>query len=274
MGELFPEAGIARMDLDTTGSKWAHVEILEAFRRREVDILLGTQMIAKGLDFPEVTLVGVVNADVGLHLPDFRASERTFQLLEQVAGRAGRGEAPGEVLVQTSRPRHYALAAAAEHDYVGFAERELADREEPGYPPYCRLANLVISGKTESRVIDAAEELSEWTRRLIRGRRLVGIEVIGSGPLPDRSTPGTVEVAFPDQGGSRRDARRRSPLSRGAAGPAGLGPPARDRPRSRGASLSGPSSCPLRLLGGPTLRQVVPSDVHPPRVGAKTRERE
>ncbi|MDE2944167.1 MAG: primosomal protein N' [Gemmatimonadota bacterium] len=184
VGELFPEAGIARMDLDTTGSKWAHVEILEAFRRREVDILLGTQMIAKGLDFPEVTLVGVVNADVGLHLPDFRASERTFQLLEQVAGRAGRGEAPGEVLVQTSRPRHYALAAAAEHDYVGFAERELADREEPGYPPHRRLANLVISGKTESRVIDAAEELSEWTRRLIRGRRLVGIEVIGPAPCP------------------------------------------------------------------------------------------
>lgn len=184
VGELFPEAGIARMDLDTTGSKWAHVEILEAFRRREVDILLGTQMIAKGLDFPQVTLVGVINADVGLHLPDFRASERTFQLLEQVAGRAGRGEEPGEVLVQTSRPRHYALAAAAEHDYVGFAERELGDREEPGYPPHRRLANLVISGKTESRVIDVAEELSEWTRRLIRDRRLSGVEVIGPAPCP------------------------------------------------------------------------------------------
>ena len=184
VGELFPEAGIARMDLDTTGSKWAHVEILDAFRRREVDILLGTQMIAKGLDFPQVTLVGVINADVGLHLPDFRASERTFQLLEQVAGRAGRGDEPGEVLVQTSRPRHYALAAAAEHDYTGFAERELGDREEPGYPPHRRLANLVISGKTESRVIDVAEELSEWTRRLIRGRGLAGIEVIGPAPCP------------------------------------------------------------------------------------------
>ncbi len=184
VGELFPEAGIARMDLDTTGSKWAHVEILDAFRRREVDILLGTQMIAKGLDFPQVTLVGVINADVGLHLPDFRASERTFQLLEQVAGRAGRGEEPGEVLVQTSRPGHYALAAAAEHDYVGFAERELGDREEPGYPPHRRLANLVVSGKTESRVIDVAEELSEWTRRLIRDRRLAGVEVIGPAPCP------------------------------------------------------------------------------------------
>ena len=184
VGELFPDAGIARMDLDTTGSKWAHVEILEAFRKRELDILLGTQMIAKGLDFPQVTLVGVINADVGLHLPDFRASERTFQLLEQVAGRAGRGESPGEVLIQTSRPRHYALVAAAEHDYVGFAERELGDREEPGYPPYRRLANLVISGKTEPRVIETAEELSEWTRRLIRRRRLAGIEVIGPAPCP------------------------------------------------------------------------------------------
>lgn len=184
VGELFPGAGIARMDLDTTGSKWAHVEILEAFRRREVDILLGTQMIAKGLDFPQVTLVGVINADVGLHLPDFRASERTFQLLEQVAGRAGRGDEPGEVLVQTSRPLHHALVAAADHDYLGFAERELGDRKEPGYPPHRRLANLVVSGKHESRVIDIAEGLSEWTRRLVRDRRLDGIEVIGPAPCP------------------------------------------------------------------------------------------
>ena len=184
VGELFPSAGIARMDLDTTGSKWAHAEILEAVRRREVDILLGTQMIAKGLDFPHVTLVGVINADVGLHLPDFRASERTFQLLEQVAGRAGRGATPGEVLVQTSRPGHHALTAAAAHDYVGFATRELDDRCEPGYPPHRRLANLVVSGEAESRVIDTAEEISEWTRALIRNRRLGGIEVIGPAPCP------------------------------------------------------------------------------------------
>lgn len=184
VGELFPSAAIARMDLDTTGSKWAHAEILEAVRRREVDILLGTQMIAKGLDFPHVTLVGVINADVGLHLPDFRASERTFQLLEQVAGRAGRGAVPGEVLVQTSRPGHHALTAAAAHDYVGFATRELGDRTEPGYPPHRRLANLVVSGPAESRVIDTAEELSEWTRALVRSRRLRGIEVIGPAPCP------------------------------------------------------------------------------------------
>ena len=184
VGELFPSAGIARMDLDTTGSKWAHAEILEAFRRREVDILLGTQMIAKGLDFPHVTLVGVINADVGLHLPDFRASERTFQLLEQVAGRAGRGAEPGEVLVQTSRPGHHALVAAAAHDYTGFASRELGDRRETGYPPHRRLANLVVSGRDESPVIDAAEALAEATRTLIRRHRLPGIDVIGPAPCP------------------------------------------------------------------------------------------
>ncbi|MFV1986567.1 MAG: primosomal protein N' [Gemmatimonadota bacterium] len=180
--ELFPDARVARMDLDTTASKWAHVEILDAFRKREVDLLLGTQMIAKGLDFPDVTLVGVINADVGLHIPDFRASERTFQLLEQVAGRAGRGEIPGEVLVQTSRPLHFALARAAEHDYVGFATRELEDRREPGYPPYKRLANLVVSGLREERVASEAESLVEWTRALISDREIEGVEVVGPAP--------------------------------------------------------------------------------------------
>jgi primosomal protein N' (replication factor Y) len=184
LGELFPNARLERMDLDTTGTKWAHFEILERFRRREVDILLGTQMIAKGLDFPGVTLVGVVNADTGLNLPDFRASERTFQLLEQVAGRAGRGSDPGEVLVQTARPQHFALRAAAAHDYVGFAEQELEDRREPGYPPHRRLANLVISGRREEQVADAATELADWTRRLIEARAIEGIDVIGPAPCP------------------------------------------------------------------------------------------
>ncbi len=184
VGELFPASRIARMDLDTTGSKWAHFEILESFRRQEVDLLLGTQMIAKGLDFPNVTLVGVINADVGLHVPDFRASERTFQLLEQVAGRAGRGSVAGEVLVQTSRPNHFALTSAAAHDFKGFAERELADRKEPGYPPFTRLANLVVSGLEEDPVIDEADGLASWTRDLIRTRRLEGIEVVGPAPCP------------------------------------------------------------------------------------------
>jgi len=182
--ELFPHARVARMDLDTTGSKWSHFKILESFRRREVDLLLGTQMIAKGLDFPGVTLVGVINADVGLHIPDFRASERTFQLLEQVAGRAGRGTTPGEVLVQTTRPLHFALACAAEHDYVGFAQRELADRREPGYPPFRRLANLVVSGTREERVAEEADSLADWTRALIADREVEGLDVVGPAPCP------------------------------------------------------------------------------------------
>jgi primosomal protein N' (replication factor Y) len=126
LGDAFPAARIVRMDLDTTSTKWSHLRIFERMLGQEVDILLGTQMIAKGLDFPHVTLVGVINADVGLNLPDFRASERTFQLLSQVAGRAGRGPEPGEVIVQTSRPSHFALLAAVRHDYGAFAERELA----------------------------------------------------------------------------------------------------------------------------------------------------
>lgn len=184
LGDTFPAARVARMDLDTTATKWSHFRILERMRQREVDILLGTQMIAKGLDFPEVTLVGVINADVGLNLPDFRASERTFQLLSQVAGRAGRGLEPGEVLVQTSRPAHFALRAAVEHDYVGFAVRELDDRLEPGYPPHRRLANVVVSGRSETRVTDLAGELADWTRGLIRSRSLDGIDVVGPAPCP------------------------------------------------------------------------------------------
>jgi len=182
--ELFPDARIARMDLDTTGSKWSHFEILESFRRRDVDLLLGTQMIAKGLDFPGVTLVGVINADVGLHIPDFRASEKTFQLLEQVAGRAGRGTDPGEVVVQTRRPRHFALACAAAHDYVGFAKREFTDRREPGYPPFRRLANIVVSGRREARVAQEAESLADWTRALIADRVESEVEAVGPAPCP------------------------------------------------------------------------------------------
>ncbi|MDT8435606.1 MAG: primosomal protein N' [Gemmatimonadota bacterium] len=167
LGELFPAARIARMDVDTTSGKWSHGRILETVRRGEVDVLLGTQMIAKGLDLPGITLVGVIDADVGLNLPDFRSAERTFQLLAQVAGRAGRGPVPGEVLVQTSRPDHFALRAARGHDYVAFADREMEDRAGPGYPPHLRLANLVVSGGPEEAVADAAEALADRIERWI-----------------------------------------------------------------------------------------------------------
>jgi primosomal protein N' (replication factor Y) len=184
LGELFPAARVARMDLDTTGTKWAHFEILEAVRTGQVDILLGTQMIAKGLDFPAVTLVGVVNADVSLNLPDFRASERTFQLLAQVAGRAGRGPEPGEVFVQTARPTHFALRAAAGHDYLGFATQELADRAEPGYPPHLRLANVVVSGPDERQVAEAIERVSAAAHAFFQGRRLLDVSLLGPAPCP------------------------------------------------------------------------------------------
>ncbi len=185
--ETFPEARIARMDVDTTSGKWAHQRILERVERGEVDILLGTQMIAKGLDFPRVTLVGVVNADVGMHMPDFRAAERTFQLLSQVAGRAGRSSLGGEVLIQTSLPEHYAIRAAVAHDYEGFAQRELDERRQPRYPPLVRLINVVASSPDRALAARAAEEAASWARRWIdreRRTRQPSIDLVGPAPAP------------------------------------------------------------------------------------------
>jgi primosomal protein N' (replication factor Y) len=187
--EAFPEARIARMDVDTTSGKWAHQRILDRVERHEIDILLGTQMIAKGLDFPRVTLVGVVNADTGIHLPDFRASERTFQLLSQVAGRAGRSALGGEVLVQTSLPEHYAIRAAVAHDYAGFAERELAERERPRYPPHLRLANVIASSPDQRLAAAASEAAAAWLRRWLSERARAGfdpggVDLVGPAPAP------------------------------------------------------------------------------------------
>jgi primosomal protein N' (replication factor Y) (superfamily II helicase) len=180
----FASARIARMDVDTTSGKWAHHRILDRVERGEIDILLGTQMIAKGLDFPNVTLVGVINADVGMNLPDYRATERTFQLLTQVAGRAGRGRKGGEVLIQTALPGHYAVECALRHDFVEFAERELEARRQPSYPPWSRLVNVVFSGLDERAVQDLADAGARWLRDLIGARALKAIEVIGPAPCP------------------------------------------------------------------------------------------
>jgi primosomal protein N' (replication factor Y) (superfamily II helicase) len=180
VAETFPGARLARMDVDTTGGKWAHADILGKVGRGEVDLLLGTQMIAKGLDFPNVTLVGVVNADVGLHLPDFRASERTFQLLSQVAGRAGRGPRGGEVILQTSLPEHYAIQGALSHDFEGFARRELDERRRPAYPPHLRLVNVILSSPEAERAAAGAEAAVAWWRR----RAVTGLEVVGPAPSP------------------------------------------------------------------------------------------
>jgi primosomal protein N' (replication factor Y) len=184
VGEAYPTARIARMDVDTTSAKWSHHRILDRFGSGEVDILMGTQMIAKGLDFHGVTLVGVINADVGINLPDFRATERTFQLLTQVAGRAGRGPKGGEVIIQTSLPNHYAVRAAVDHDFPGFAERELDARRSPVYPPFCRLVNVVMSARDQTTAQEAADRAAEWLRGLIGSRSLEGCEVVGPAPCP------------------------------------------------------------------------------------------
>lgn len=158
---LLPDFPIVRMDADTTRGKGGHERALAQFEGLDAGVLLGTQMIAKGLDYPEVTLVGVINADTTLHLPDFRASERTYQLLEQVGGRAGRGERPGLVIVQTYWPEHPAIQAAAHHDPSRFYPEEECTRKELGYPPFGRLANVLLWGRDNAAVADAATKCTD-----------------------------------------------------------------------------------------------------------------
>jgi primosomal protein N' (replication factor Y) (superfamily II helicase) len=183
LADRYPAARIARMDLDTTSTKWSHQRILGAVEAGEVDLLIGTQMIAKGLDFPNVTLVGVVDADIGLYLPDFRAAERTFQLLAQVAGRAGRGPKGGRVLVQTHHPSHHALVWAARHDAEAFLEEERMLRESPPYPPTTSLVNLVVSGTDDRRVGRRAADVADWCVALV-AKHALPVEVLGPAPSP------------------------------------------------------------------------------------------
>ncbi len=163
---MFPRARVARLDRDTSARKGAQEQILRAFHAGETDLLIGTQMVAKGHDIPNVTLVGVILADLGLHIPDFRAGERTFQLLTQVAGRAGRGDDPGHVLIQTFLPDHYAIALAKSHDYPSFFREELGRRELHGYPPFRSLVRVDISGADSGQVEQAAWTLAAWVREL------------------------------------------------------------------------------------------------------------
>jgi primosomal protein N' (replication factor Y) len=180
--ELFPMARVLRMDRDTTMRKHAQGEILRAWRRGEADVLIGTQMVAKGHHVPNVTLVGVILADTSLNLPDFRASERTFQLLLQVAGRAGRGDRPGKVILQTYTPHHPAVVFSAGEDYESFASWELAVRKEAGYPPFRHLALLRISGPRQDTTARAAALLGE----LARGVSSQGgtVQCLGPSPAP------------------------------------------------------------------------------------------
>ncbi|MDR0328807.1 MAG: primosomal protein N' [Planctomycetaceae bacterium] len=170
----FPDAAVLRMDTDTMQGHGAHERALSQFRSGKVQILLGTQMIAKGLDFPNVTLVGVINADTALHFPDFRASERTFHLITQVAGRTGRGERGGRVIIQTYSPDHPAILAAAKHDYGRFVQQELPMRKLLGYPPYSRMIRIVVRGENEAKTLEFATAFAEKLRSTMSSGKVLG----------------------------------------------------------------------------------------------------
>ena len=180
--ELFPSARVVRWDADTADSPEAHDAILQRFVQRKADIMVGTQMVAKGLDLPLVTLVGVISADVGLGMPDFRAGERTFQVLTQVAGRAGRGLLGGKVILQTYQPEHYAITAAAKHDYKTFYEREIAYRRDLGYPPFRRIVRILFRFPNEVKAKAEAERAAMLLRRHMKARNMTGTELIGPAP--------------------------------------------------------------------------------------------
>ena len=171
---MFPEAKMVRMDLDTTTRKGAHDRILRQFGSGEVDILLGTQMVAKGLDFARVTLVGVISADTQMLLPDFRSTERTFQLLTQVSGRAGRSVMKGEVIIQTFQPAHYALRHIVDHDFQTFFAEEIESRRELHYPPFSRLMLVETRGKNAQRVQFLAEDVAEFLKKGFEAFTILG----------------------------------------------------------------------------------------------------
>lgn len=171
--KIIPEARIIRMDVDTTSRKGAHEKLLTAFANKQADILLGTQMIAKGLDFPDVTLVGVINADTMLHLPDFRSAERTFQLLTQVAGRAGRRHLTGKVIIQTYTPDHYSIRYASRHQYHAFFNREMKLRKAHAYPPYYFLTSIVISHQELMKVIAASEKIANMLKTQLSEQAII-----------------------------------------------------------------------------------------------------
>ena len=181
---LFPETQVGRMDHDTTSRRRSHLQILKRLESGSIDILVGTQMIVKGHDFPNVTFVGVVSADTSLHFPDFRSSERTFQLLTQVAGRAGRGEVFGEVVIQTFNPDHYSILRAKDHDYIGFFKEEIEFRKALEYPPFSRLINFRLVGNSEKRTKGMAEEMGGIGQSLLKKGYGKRIEILGPSTAP------------------------------------------------------------------------------------------
>ena len=190
--KIFPGARVERMDSDTTGAKDAHAQILGKFRRGDIDVLVGTQMIAKGLDFPNVTLVGVVLADLSLQMPDFRAAERTFQLLTQVSGRAGRGDVPGEVLIQTYSPFHPAVQCARNADCDTFFDQEIEMRREMRYPPFTRLTTVLFKGRDEAAVEACAKDFAGQ----LKAQLPAGVRLSGPAPAPLAKAKGYHRAQF------------------------------------------------------------------------------
>jgi len=201
---LFPAARLDRMDLDTTRRKGSHQDILARFQEGKIDVLIGTQMITKGLDVPRVTLVGVVNADIALTIPDFRAGERTFALLTQVAGRAGRGAERGEVFIQTHSPDHHGVRLALDQDYHGFHAREIQFREAIEFPPYSRLVNLRVESKDSQAAEEAVAALAALLGDAIRGRGDESVRAIGPTPSPFTRLRGWYRHQITLQGASHR----------------------------------------------------------------------
>jgi primosomal protein N' (replication factor Y) (superfamily II helicase) len=183
---IFPCARVGRMDSDTTTVKGSYVKILQSLDRHEIDILVGTQMITKGHDFHNITLVGIISADTSLNRPDFRSAERTFQILTQASGRGGRGDFPGKVIIQTFNPQHYAIIKAKNHDYMGFYREELSVRKELSYPPYSRIVNLHLSGTRHISAQGGIEKLKNLARELIKTDKYEGgkVDIIGPAEAP------------------------------------------------------------------------------------------
>ena len=202
--DRFPDARIDRIDRDSVRRKGALTALLTQFAAGGIDVLVGTQMIAKGHDFPGVTLVGVISADVGLGLADFRAAERTFQLLTQVAGRAGRGERAGEAIIQTLYPEHYSIQLACRQDYPAFFEREMAYRRGMRYPPLLALINCVVRGRSFEEAMQTAAEI---VGRLEPATTAGGFTILGPAPAPLARLRGEHRVQFFLKGGRRADMR-------------------------------------------------------------------
>ena len=173
LGKILPDARVIRMDVDTTGRKGSHEKLLRDFSEGKADILLGTQMIAKGLDFPNITLVGVLSADTMLHLPDFRSAEKTFQLLTQVSGRAGRHKLPGEVVIQTYTPEHYSIEFAGKQDFDLFYQKEMMVRKVHQYPPFYYLTLITVSHEQLMKAVSVTEKITAYIRSRLSNKAVI-----------------------------------------------------------------------------------------------------